>query len=136
MPWTALNTSGPGTRVLAWRSQTTLMAITDGTSSTVLLGEKHIPAGIPYPVGDGSVYASSNFINYKRLLGFGNPLVSHPQESSFTFPLSYWRFGGPHPGVVQFVICDGSVRAIKRSTDDQTLGRLARRADGEVVGDW
>jgi prepilin-type N-terminal cleavage/methylation domain-containing protein len=137
MHWTALVTSGPGTRILAWQSQTTLASITDGTSNTVLLGEKHLTAGIPYPVEDGSVYASSSFINYKRMLGFGNPLVSHPSDSPFVAPLTYWRFGGPHPGVVLFVLCDGSVKAIKRSTDDQTLGRLARRADGEVVvGDW
>jgi prepilin-type N-terminal cleavage/methylation domain-containing protein len=136
MPWTALVTSPPGTRILAWQSQTTLASITDGTSNTVLLGEKHIVPLNPRPVGDGSVYSSSNFINYKRLLGFGYPLVSHPSDGLTAAPATYWRFGGPHPGVVMFVLCDGSVRAIKRSTDDQTLGRLARRADGEVVGDW
>jgi prepilin-type N-terminal cleavage/methylation domain-containing protein len=134
MPWTALNASGPGTRVLVWQSQTAFESITDGTNSTVLLGEKYVDAGFPY--SDGSVYCSSNFTNYKRLLGFGMLLVSNPLESPSAYPSPYWRFGGPHPGVVLFVFCDGAVHAIKRSASDLTLGRLARRADGEVVGDW
>ena len=81
-------------------------------------------------------YCSSNFINYKRLMGFGMPLVSNPREPPTTYPDPAWRFGGPHPGVVLFVFCDGTVQSVKRSTGDPTLGRLARRADGEVVGEW
>lgn len=134
MFWTALVTSPSGTRVLAWQSQTTLQSITDGTSSTVLLGEKYVEEGVSH--GDGSVYSSSNFINYKRQLGFNISLVSAPVESRPYTYSPFWRFGGPHPAVVQFVFCDGSVHALKRSTDVPMLGRLARRADGEVVGDW
>jgi prepilin-type N-terminal cleavage/methylation domain-containing protein len=136
MFWTALVTSPSGTRVLAWQSQTTLRSITDGTSHTVLLGEKHIIPMPPRSPGDGSVYSSSNYTNYKRILGVGAPLVSHPSDGLNVVPGPEWRFGGPHPGVVQFVFCDGAVHALRRSTDERTLGRLARRADGEVVGEW
>ena len=42
-------------------------------------------------------------------------------------------FGGPHPGVCQFVFCDGSVRPIRNSIDTANLRRLAARNDGEAV---
>lgn len=103
----------------------------------MLLGEKHItPAGLSGGAEDRSVYASSSFINYKRLMGRGWPLVADPRDGSFGYPYCYWRFGGPHPGVCQFALCDGSVRAIQRTLDEETLRRLALRADGESVGDF
>jgi prepilin-type N-terminal cleavage/methylation domain-containing protein len=137
MHWTALVTAATGTRIVSWRSVTDLPTITDGTSNTVLIGEKHVtPAGLHGGSEDGSVYASSNFINYKRVLMVGWPLVTDPTGGYNFYPYTYWRFGGPHPGVCQFVLCDGSVRAIRTTTDDQTLQRLARRSDGEVVGEF
>jgi hypothetical protein len=126
--------SGPGSRVLSWQAQTSLASITDGTSNTVLLGEKYVDP--TYAYSDGSIYCSSNFTNYKRLLGFGMPLVSAPQVSLTSYPQPNWLFGGPHPGVVLFLFCDGTVHPIKRTTSDQVLGRLARRADGEVISGW
>jgi prepilin-type processing-associated H-X9-DG protein len=43
------------------------------------------------------------------------------------------KFGSYHPGVCQFVFCDGSVRAIRNNIDSATLRRLAVRNDGEVI---
>jgi prepilin-type processing-associated H-X9-DG protein len=42
-------------------------------------------------------------------------------------------FGSAHPGVVQFVYCDGSVRGLILETDLTTLTRFVVRNDGEVV---
>jgi hypothetical protein len=47
-----------------------------------------------------------------------------------------YSFGSPHPGVVQFAISDGSVRAISTSISTRVLGYLANRADGNAVGDF
>lgn len=43
------------------------------------------------------------------------------------------RFGGSHSGIVMFVFCDGSTRAIRTSLDGVTLRRFAVRNDGEVA---
>jgi prepilin-type processing-associated H-X9-DG protein len=43
------------------------------------------------------------------------------------------KFGSWHPGVCQFVFCDGSVRAIRTSIDTANLRRLAVRNDREVI---
>jgi prepilin-type processing-associated H-X9-DG protein len=43
------------------------------------------------------------------------------------------NFGGPHPGVCQFVFADGSVHPLAVQIDEVTLGYLANRGDGQVV---
>ena len=86
-----------------------------------------------------------------RIAGLGNPLASGPTDvSPGTGPASapagwvgtyrpntnaIWarRFGSWHPGVCQFVFCDGSVRAIKNTIDEINLGRLAVRNDSQVI---
>ncbi len=46
-------------------------------------------------------------------------------------------FGGPHTGVAQFVFVDGSVKAVRLTTDLDTLSRLSNRSDGLVInGDY
>ena len=39
--------------------------------------------------------------------------------------VSAWTsFGSAHAGRVQFVFCDGSIRSLSYSIDDETYGRL------------
>jgi len=45
-------------------------------------------------------------------------------------------FRGPHPGGVNFVMVDGSVRMIATDVDSYTLDLLANRHDGEVIGEF
>jgi prepilin-type processing-associated H-X9-DG protein len=48
-------------------------------------------------------------------------------------PFANSSFGGPHTGVCNFVFVDGSVRALRISTDVNILTALVTRAGGEVV---
>ena len=41
--------------------------------------------------------------------------------------------GSWHPGVCQFVLCDGSVRALSNDIDTVALRYLAVRDDGETI---
>ena len=43
------------------------------------------------------------------------------------------KFGSWHPGVCQFVFCDGSTRLIRVTLDVENLRRLAVRNDGDPV---
>ncbi len=45
-------------------------------------------------------------------------------------------FDGSHPGVVQAVFADGSVHAISKTIDPETLRRLVERNDGLAPGDF
>jgi prepilin-type N-terminal cleavage/methylation domain-containing protein/prepilin-type processing-associated H-X9-DG protein len=132
----------PGTRITHWRSQTRFAAIPDGTAHTLLIGEKHVrPANRWGRDEDRSIYNGQWARIFRRMAGAGGtptlnfPLVSDPNDSwASPTPIreSFQRFGSWHPGVCQFVFCDGSVRPVRNNVDDVTLSRLAQRDDGQA----
>ncbi len=122
-------------RVTSWRSRTSLNSLTDGTSNTILIGEKHVdPAMYGQGIADFAAYHGgiTSACNVARVGGPGFPLALDP----FSPALQPERvFGSYHPGVVQFVMGDGSVRGIPKDIDPQTLRLLIVRNDGEVIPD-
>ncbi len=137
-----------GTVLISWRSQTSLQSILDGTSNTVLIGEKHIrPAMLHGNEEDKSIFSGTNNNGIRRAMG----VIQRPMGAIEFFPLVpdrnapnpgspfgsiTSRFGSYHPGVCQFVLCDGSVRALRTSlevgtvADPGPLHRLSVRDDG------
>jgi len=120
-----------------WRGQLTIMSITDGTSNTLMFGEKHIrPNSLRGKNEDRSIYASQNN-SIRRMAGIDSgstdvrPLRPPNDQSG---ALANSSFGGPHPSVCQFVFCDGSVKPVKLSVSLQTLTYLITRNDGQVLG--
>jgi prepilin-type N-terminal cleavage/methylation domain-containing protein len=118
--------------VLSFGSYTSFASITDGTSNTLLIGEKHVRPGHfgQDADGDSAYYSGHNYRSAQRVAGPAFPLVSDPNEA---FPRYDHRFGGPHPGLCVFVFVDGSVHSVPTRIDPAVLGRLANRADGQVV---
>ncbi len=125
--------------VTSFTSNTGIAAIIDGTSNTFLAGEKHVPANMfgRAKVGDGPLYSGAWTCFAARLAGIEDPLARGPTDvtpSGGVVDGIYARkFGGYHPGVCQFVFCDGSVKAVRTSIDGANLRRLAVRNDGEVI---
>jgi prepilin-type processing-associated H-X9-DG protein len=120
-----------------WQSRTTLMSITDGTSNTILVGEKHVnPARWGQANGDGSVYCAWNGRNFARLAGPGYPLARSDADPDPYKQIEDSRFGSRHPGVCQFVFCDGGVRPIPVSVSETILGLLSARSDGQPIPDY
>jgi prepilin-type N-terminal cleavage/methylation domain-containing protein/prepilin-type processing-associated H-X9-DG protein len=120
-----------------------MVSLLDGTSKTLLVGEKHVPnyafgynanppslpAGHRADVYDNSIYNADYAITIGRYAGQAKPLASAPDESFND------NFGGPHAGVCQFVFADGSVRALAVEMDGVILGYLANRNDGKTIAD-
>jgi prepilin-type N-terminal cleavage/methylation domain-containing protein len=133
-----LGTEGKGRR---------LAEITDGTSNTLFVGDKHVPPTQFGRVGaaqwDCSIYdgggmglnAGSNLGLYlcaARAAG-----LNYPLETSITDATSSsWKFGSYHPNFCQFVFGDGSVHAIQNNLDPQILELLANIYDGQPVPNY
>jgi hypothetical protein len=129
------NTNPPALPLIpirSFRGYTNLMNISDGTSNTFLLGEKHVVAGREglENTGDHSYYNGIGYNSAQRVAGPSFPLARSVTDTTSGFPD---KFGGPHSGVVLFAFCDGSVKSISTSIDTTTLRRLAMRNDGLVI---
>jgi len=133
--------------------------ITDGTSNTLLVGERAWKYG-PVLVGAATVYGFSASIcdqsssaNVKSAamacLGLGYNGINW---SANNLVHQTRGFSSGHTGGAQFVLCDGSVRMISenidyKATDNAVLtdmtrhvtslyARLLVREDGQIVGDF
>ncbi len=91
-----------------------LRDITDGTSNTLMIGDSSTPNLSMIAGGPESIRGFSQ-----------SPYLNGPDG-----------IGSPHTGIVQFVLADGSVRAISVDIDESVLEALATIAGGEVVEDF
>jgi prepilin-type N-terminal cleavage/methylation domain-containing protein/prepilin-type processing-associated H-X9-DG protein len=124
-----------GSVVVTSESRTRLRDVTDGTSYTFLVGEKHVPDdkyGQSGPSwGDGSIYNGNFPRNFSRIAGLPRfNLGLGPKDLSGPW---HCKFGSDHPGLCQFAFTDGHVAALSTSTDLNVLNRLAVKDDGQIV---
>jgi len=133
---------GPGNICEFCQSRTRLASITDGTSNTLLLGEKHVPLpvwGQSQGEGDGSIYNGTYPRSYARVAGPGLPgegpfpLGQGPHDMSAFY---HCRFGSYHTGICQFVFADGHVYALSNSTDTNVLMLLSVMNDGQPIPNY
>jgi prepilin-type processing-associated H-X9-DG protein len=108
-----------------------LTQITDGTSNTLMIGEKHLmPTNIGDGTYDGCVYSATPSGLSFRQGGTLHPLALGPTDDQ------NGQFGSAHSSVVNFVFCDGHVTGLSTSIPGTTLGYLATRAGGEVIPNY
>jgi type II secretory pathway pseudopilin PulG len=124
----------------AGKSNTQIATILDGTSNTLMVGEKHVPVGGfgRGPFGDGSIYNGIETVYSGRIAGLEDPLALGPTDGTpstngDTNVPTATKFGSWHPGVTGFVWCDGSVRYLRNSLSATILERLSMRSDGRAV---
>lgn len=118
--------------ILAFDSYTSLAWIPDGTSNTLLLGEKHVRIGHFGEAGDGdqAYYSGWGYSSAQRVAGPSFPLA---RDNKYTQSNRDDLFGSWHIGQVMFAFADGSVRGLRTSIDVTNLGRLANRHDGQTI---
>ena len=141
-----------GVRVLSFKGFTSLSTIPDGTSNTLLIGEKHIrPNSRDGKNEDRSIYSGNNGNNWSRNAGVN--ITDAGVEQIFrivpsetdqnTTPDNNASFGGPHSNVCMFVFVDGSVKGLNKSISPGTISGgklfpgplhyLAVRNDGVAI---
>jgi len=124
--------------VPSWQGQLTLQSILDGTSNTLMFGEKHIrPKSLRGKNEDRSVFGGQNN-SIRRMAGI-EQTNSPPAQRPLRVPTDQTgaeannSFGGPHTNVCLFVFCDGSVKPLSTSIDLTTLTYLIWRQDGNPI---
>ena len=130
-----------------WRdSKVGMEAILDGTSNTLMVGERawelNNPAGATFNCRAGIIYGER--ITNEQSVVFGT-LGSMAGPLNFANGNCNKGFSSLHVGGVQFLLCDGSVRFITDSIDhnsafnggtnevDSVLEQLAARDDRQVI---
>ena len=115
---------------LDWTDKVRMQDVTDGLSNTFLAGEMHVPLGkLGKSPEDAFIFNGDHVFNSTRVGGPTVPIVQDNRDSGNG--LVSW--GSWHPGVCHFAFADGSVRAISKSMDTETLGRFGNRRDGNTV---
>ncbi len=103
--------------------------IRDGTSNTLLLGEKcmNIQKLGTLQGNDNEGYTSGWDHDIMRYTHLGpRPDFSHPSDMDD-------RFGSSHPGGLNILLCDGSVQFISYSIELEVFKRLGHRQDGKPL---
>jgi len=118
-----------------------LREISDGTSQTLLIGERslHVDYHDPdhggnLPSDNNSMYQgydwdttrwASSFVDYRGIqIGMPRPDSEGPREAAT------YRFGSSHPSVFLASYCDGSVQSLNYDIDPIEWERLGSRNDG------
>jgi prepilin-type N-terminal cleavage/methylation domain-containing protein len=124
-------------------SQISDRRVTDGLSTSLAVGERHIPPADTtraanmqeYWQGDTAFLSGDRLYTIFRGTRYG--LANGPYDSAKEFvdniDHTAEKFGGPHPGVVLFAYLDGHVAPLAIDTDSTTLQALSTIAGGEVV---
>ena len=117
--------------------QVHLAAIRDGMSNTLLIGE-HFTSTNPrrrtfWAYGFAAFSMSEvTPVDSRNLMGdYDGCIALGGGPAAVNSCKRMW--GSAHPGIIQFVFCDGSVRGINQSIDIYLLGELATIAGGELA---
>jgi prepilin-type N-terminal cleavage/methylation domain-containing protein/prepilin-type processing-associated H-X9-DG protein len=134
--WTVPTTAvykGIITRTGTAGARVTMDGITDGTSTTLMIGEKRLDP-TKYTTGDWDDDAgwSDGFDpDVMRYTGFV-PAQDNAQDNINLWYYGY-QFGSAHPGAFNAAFGDGSVRPIRYDVDPTVFNWLGNRADGNVI---
>jgi prepilin-type processing-associated H-X9-DG protein/prepilin-type N-terminal cleavage/methylation domain-containing protein len=132
------------------QSRVRLAMITDGTSHTLLFGERSHDDPefdrltlefdpISYPLASWGLWASAISWSHRDvLLGTSVPINYRVPHLSDPGNWEWWDyrlscFGSEHPGGANFAFADGSARFIAEDTPLEHLQALSTRAGGEVI---
>lgn len=119
---------GPTNGIIFARSEFTLKQITDGTTKTYLVGEKHLDPnhyenGLSLGDNQGPFQCERDSVRWTEP-GLW-PLQDTPGSNAT------WNFGSAHPGGFFMAFCDGSVHRTSYDIDIIPFMQRSNRLDGE-----
>jgi prepilin-type N-terminal cleavage/methylation domain-containing protein len=136
--------NGGGGTHLGFMKKCTIQKITDGTSKTMMVGEKRVPVS-HYELGDivSDNRGWAEGWDYDALRCTLFPLQQDAEsgddvaQESQQFGAIHFEFGAAHAGGINAAMADGGVHFISYDIDRELFNRLGNKADGEVInGDF
>ena len=137
--------------VLYLNSKVRYDEITDGTAYTILLGEiRHEDVTLGWVSGTNSTLRNTGTLLVERE-PIVRPVILKPGRAGNTprdellalvedaaedgsWPVDLTGgFASNHPGLCNFLFCDGSARSVKKMVDERVFRLLGNRADGEMI---
>lgn len=118
------------------RSRVRHRDISDGTSNTYMIGEKHIRRDnylTGSDQGDNESVFSGDDRDLIRFTGSELDRSYRPRPDAFATTQEGFVFGSAHSGGFQVALCDGSTRMISFTIDQSVHSRLGNRQDGKTV---
>jgi hypothetical protein len=109
--------------ILSWDAQTSLKSITDGTSKTLLGGDVSRAEAERCHAFNGDSFPG---VWIGELEPFCNNCTQSQDEGGDS------GFGGAHPGVANFVMCDSSVQSFSKDINGPVLDAMATRAGNDT----
>ena len=117
--------------------RTSLKHVTDGTSKTVMIGEKALPSRMPSGCCSWTAHEVGMYDNrttWKEVSVARSMRKVLTKTADYTPSEATAGFGSWHPGVCHFLFVDGAVRALSNDTSTAVLGQIAKSADGQPTG--
>lgn len=131
-----------GPNYQAWKPRDTFARITDGTSNTYIVGEKHVRNGELNKYSGGETQQDGHylfeadtpaFLAYNVCRNIMLPIGKGPNDkntSGAKGPDDDFGFGSWHQGVTLFLRGDGSVNSVSWNVDTDTLRKYGHAQDG------
>jgi prepilin-type N-terminal cleavage/methylation domain-containing protein/prepilin-type processing-associated H-X9-DG protein len=116
----------------------TLLMITDGTSSTIMIGEKALSLNMAM-AGINDCNNNEGWIgNWDNDMLVRGDQAPKPDSTitNTTYSFCGQPFGSPHSEGFNVALADGSIRLIPYSIDTTVLKNLCLRADGNVIPNY
>jgi prepilin-type N-terminal cleavage/methylation domain-containing protein/prepilin-type processing-associated H-X9-DG protein len=138
--WASSTNTAPWTGISFRHSEIKMAEITDGTTNTILLGEKYL-IFTDYTTGNDPgdnecAYGGENSDMYRTT---GNGVNAYVPKQDYEGIPGYYnqpdqiRFGSGHSSGCGFVFCDGSVQRISYTVDPTVFGYLGNRKDNQPI---
>jgi prepilin-type N-terminal cleavage/methylation domain-containing protein len=113
------------------RSEVRMAHVRDGTTSTIMFGEKYLNPD-HYATGNSGADNESMYTGYNNDI-FRSTHTSYRIMQDKPGTECTYRFGSAHPVGCHFALCDGSVRQLNYNIDPTLFSRLGNRRDGTPV---
>lgn len=114
------------------KSTLRLADVGDGLSNTIMVGEKYLSPDF-YATGSDAADNENLYVGFDNdnARSVGGSFYPPRQDTRLMGNLHI--FGSAHPGGFNVVLCDGSVRSIQYSIDQNSYRYLGHRLDGQTI---